>query len=94
MQVSILQALSLLNGEWISEQTGVDSPSVRAVAEAPFFTDERRIETLFLATLSRPPTAVERDRYLAHLKSAANQKQALSDVLWTLLNSQEFLVNH
>jgi hypothetical protein len=94
MQVSILQALSLLNGEWVMQQTGVDSPTVRAVAEAPFFTAERRIDTLFLATLSRPPTATERDRYLAHLKSTANEKEALSDVLWALLNSQEFLVNH
>jgi hypothetical protein len=95
MQVSILQALSLMNGDWITRQTDpVQGEMVRAIANAPFLSDERRIETLFLATLSRPPSLAERDRYLSHLQNADAPRQALSDVLWTLVNSQEFLVNH
>jgi hypothetical protein len=94
MQVSILQALSLMNGDWITRQTDpAHGEMVRAVADAPFLSDERRIETLFLASLSRRPTAAELARYLAHLKAADDPKRALADVLWALVNSQEFLVN-
>jgi hypothetical protein len=94
MQVSILQALSLMNGEWLARQTDPDKgETLRAVLHAPFLTDERRVETLFLAALSRRPTPAERDRYLAHLMKSGDRKKALSDVLWALVNSQEFLVN-
>jgi hypothetical protein len=94
MQVSILQALSLMNGDWLARQTDPDQgETLRAVLAAPFLSDERRVETLFLAALSRRPTPAERDRYLAHLASTADANRALSDLLWTLLNSHEFLVN-
>jgi hypothetical protein len=94
MQVSILQALSLMNGEWLSRQTDPDQGEIlRAVINAPFLPDERRVETLFLATLSRRPDKEELARYLAHLQKAVDPKRALSDVLWVLLNSDEFLVN-
>jgi hypothetical protein len=87
MQVSILQALSLMNGEWVSRQTDPAAGELlRAVADAPFLTDERRVETLFLATLSRRPDKEELARYLAHLRKAADPKHALSDVLWVLIN--------
>jgi hypothetical protein len=94
MQVSILQALSLMNGDWLARQTDPDKgETLRAVIAAPFLTDERRIETLFLATLSRRPDRAETARYLAHLKKTGDPKKGLADVLWTLLNSHEFLVN-
>jgi hypothetical protein len=95
MQVSILQALALMNGEWVGGQTDpARGEFLRAVGSAPFLAPERRIETLFLASLTRPPTPAERDRYLAHLTDAPNPRTALADILWVLVNSNEFLVNH
>jgi len=94
MQVSILQALSLMNGEWLAKQTDpAAGATVRAVASAPFLDDAGRVEVLFLGTLSRRPTKAEADRYLAHLKDADDKARAVADVLWVLLNSNEFLVN-
>jgi hypothetical protein len=64
---------------------------------APFFTDEQRLDTLFLSTLSRFPEDKEREVMLQPINAATNDKerqQALGDVLWALLNSAEFTLNH
>lgn len=95
MQVSILQALSLMNGDFLANQTDpAQGEFIKAVAAAPFLDDGEKIETLFLATLSRRPTKPEKIKYLAHLKNGANAPRALGDLLWILVNCQEFLVNH
>jgi hypothetical protein len=97
MQTSILQALALMNGDWISRQTDPDRGELlRAVADAPFLTTERKIETLFLATVSRRPSADENRRFAAHVDRGGvsnDPRKALADVLWALLNSEEFLLN-
>jgi hypothetical protein len=57
-------------------------------------TDEQSIEDLFLAVQSRLPTPEEKGKTLVYVAGAANRQQALEDVLWSLLNSKEFLFNH
>ncbi len=54
----------------------------------------RQIETLFLWTLSRRPTDVEQRICLDHLKSCPTAAQGLEEVMWSLLNRSEFLLNH
>lgn len=97
-QTSILQALALMNGRFVSDATSLrSSTTLAAVADVPFMTTEQKIETLFLAALSRPPRAEERDRLLAYVqRGGANDDPgaALSDVFWALLNTSEFLFNH
>jgi hypothetical protein len=97
-QTSILQALALMNGKFIDDATSVEhSKTLAAVADAPFLNTERRIETLYLATLSRKPRAKELERlvaYVNHGGSTGNEKEALADVFWSLLNSGEFILNH
>ena len=56
-------------------------------------TAAQAIEELYLAALSRPPRPEERDRLVAYVE-AGDRARALRDVLWTLLNSTEFAVNH
>jgi hypothetical protein len=97
-QTSILQALALMNGKFIDDATSVEhSKTLAAVLDAPFLNTERRIETLYLATLSRKPRAEELTRLVAYVSSGGpthNEKDALSDVFWALLNSGEFILNH
>jgi hypothetical protein len=52
------------------------------------------IEELYLASLSRLPTADEKSKTLGYLNQQANRQLALEDVLWALLNSKEFMFNH
>jgi hypothetical protein len=56
---------------------------------------DQKIEHLFLAALSRKPTAKEQEaigKILANAKD--NQAAALEDIWWALLNSNEFILDH
>ncbi len=52
------------------------------------------IENLYLATLSRTPTAEELQTVQTLLGDSPSRKEALEDLLWTLLNTGEFVFNH
>lgn len=96
-EAGLPQALQLMNGPTIGEATDPERSALLVSLEAPFFKDEQRLDVLFLATLSRRPTAKERDNFLAYIRrggAAGNRRKAAGDVLWALLNSAEFALNH
>ena len=97
-ETSILQALSLMNGQITSDVTSLEaSETLTGVIEAPFLKTEQRIETLFLATLSRKPTADElreMSAYVTKTEPGRSERTGLSDVFWALLNSTEFVLIH
>jgi Protein of unknown function (DUF1549)/Protein of unknown function (DUF1553) len=91
------QALMLLNGKIVDDATDPERSDVLASLDAPFLTDRDRIETLFLATLSRPPSNEMREKLIAHVaaqRSPEAKRRALGNILWALMNSAEFAVNH
>jgi hypothetical protein len=108
VQMSILQALALMNGKVVADATSLQrSETLAAIIDAPFMTTTERIEALYLATLSRTPTAKELDRTVRFVDAAMKRAQgangeaqtaaysnALADVFWALLNSSEFTLNH
>lgn len=95
---TILQSLALMNGEFVTQETSLaDSRLLRSVAEFPGFTTPDRIDAIFMAALTRPPTSQEREKFVAYVEKGGRTgaaDQALSDVLWVLLNGSEFLYNH
>lgn len=97
-QTSILQALALMNGRFIADATSLDrSLTLQAVVESPFLDHRQQLDTLYLATLSRPMRSDEADRlvpYLARGGPSGDTRKALADVFWALLNSSEFNINH
>jgi hypothetical protein len=93
-QTSILQALTLMNGKVMTSATSVRaSETLLAVADAPFLDVPGKIEALYLATLTRRPTGRETERLVRYVESRS-PAEALADVLWALLNSAEFVINH
>jgi hypothetical protein len=52
-----------------------------------------RIRAIFLTVLSRTPTSSEASRWTAHIGRAGGDK-GYEDLIWTLLNTSEFLFNH
>ena len=52
------------------------------------------IHEMFLRTLSRPPTAQEILTAKEDIGAAKEPSDGVRDVLWALLNTREFLVNH
>ena len=97
-QTSILQALTLMNGKFIDDATRLDrSETLAAVANAPFLDTAGKIETLYLAALSREPRPEESVRLVKYVDRggpSGDPDRALADVFWALLNSGEFLLNH
>lgn len=93
----IPQALMLLNGPLVGRLTNpATGDFLAALIDSPFLNDEQRVETLFLATLSRLPKSVERERtqkLLAAKSTESARAQVWGDVLWALLNSGEFVLN-
>jgi hypothetical protein len=98
MQTSILQALTLMNGKFIGEMTSLErSRSLAAVTHAPFMSTADKIEALYMAAVSRPPTAAELKKLTEYVDKggpSGDPKKALADVFWALLNSSEFGFNH
>ncbi|MCG6155911.1 DUF1549 and DUF1553 domain-containing protein [Rubinisphaera margarita] len=93
----IPQALTLMNGGLIDGATGLARSGLLSSLEAPFFSDQERLEILFLATLSRLPRDDERlvfGEYIRPELSDEEKRENFADLLWALLNSAEFTMNH
>ncbi len=88
-QAGIPQALYLMN-------SGHHYAIARAANETVSRkkTPEKVVETMFLATLTRPPTDKESTTMLTHIAKATDKRAAYHDILWALVNSTEFLSNH
>ncbi|WP_010582280.1 DUF1549 domain-containing protein [Schlesneria paludicola] len=95
---SVGNALSLMNGPLISKAMDVSSGSFLSDVLRRHSTENDKIRSLWLAVLSRPPTANELATAKKLLRAAgaqqvANQKatEVYQDLLWALLNSNEFI---
>ncbi|WP_206028703.1 DUF1549 and DUF1553 domain-containing protein [Thalassoroseus pseudoceratinae] len=96
-QAGIPQALTLMNGTLIEGATSLARSGLLASLDAPFFTNKQRVEVLYLATLSRRPTETEwkfLEEYVPQDVTGQELKDGLADILWVLLNSAEFTMNH
>jgi hypothetical protein len=57
-------------------------------------TDDAALEELFLATLSRLPTDKDRALFANYQSGGKDRKTVLTDTLWALINTREFILNH
>ncbi len=88
-QQGIPQALRLMNGPQLNN-AAVVVPMIRANR-----TPEQIIERLYLITLSRRPTAQERQRLVEYVAQHKNEpRDGYEDVMWVLMNCSEFVMNH
>jgi len=55
---------------------------------------ERAMEEVFLRTVSRLPTAAELGQARQDVAAAPDPVQGLRELLWAMLNTREFMVNH
>ena len=97
-ETTIIQALTMMNGSYIDGATNPETSQVLgAIVKAPFLDTPGRIETLYLATLTRRPRSDELallTRFVDRRKTADEQAKALADIFWSLLNGPEFHLNH
>ena len=93
----IPQALTLMNGSLTSGVTHEKTSGLIRSLDAPFFTHRQRLDVLFLSTLSRPPSDDEillLSDVVPESATSEEKKAAMSDLLWALINSAEFTLNH
>jgi hypothetical protein len=91
--VSIFQVLTLANHPRVWEKIRDPNGRVaKVMKETPG--DAKRVEALFLATVSRPPTDAERAACLKFVKEAESPEKGFQGVLWGLVNTREFLLQH
>jgi hypothetical protein len=91
---TISQALHLMNSTEISDKIGHRHGRARRLAASEQSPPEV-VETLFLTTLSRRPSEQERELMLQVFEQDGIDRQAaVEDVMWTLINTKEFLFTH
>jgi hypothetical protein len=56
--------------------------------------DEHVVEELFLATLTRFPKEAEKRQSLEHVQSKPDRQAGFVDIVWALINTREFILNH
>lgn len=91
VNASIPQSLAMMNGVRINT-------AVRAVRDESMLgrllektgDDAAVVEDLYLRTISREPTAKEREVALKFAKESKNRAAVFEDLLWALVNSSEF----
>src|SRR6266545_771037 len=90
---SIFQVLTLANHPRVWEK--IRDPNGRVAKLLKETKDDAsRVDTLFLATVSRLPTESERAACLKFVKEAESSEKGFQGVLWGLLNTREFLLQH
>ncbi|MEM0925319.1 MAG: DUF1549 domain-containing protein [Planctomycetota bacterium] len=88
----VVQTLGMMNGPEMSQAISPATSGLIQSLDAPFLSDRQRIETLFLACLSRLPAEPELERFLQFLSSgdpSSSRQDRLSDIVWVLLNTSE-----
>jgi hypothetical protein len=56
--------------------------------------DDEILDELFLATLTRLPSADEKQAFAEHRKEEKDRAAAFTDTMWALINTREFVLNH
>ncbi|MBI4862836.1 MAG: DUF1553 domain-containing protein [Candidatus Riflebacteria bacterium] len=70
------------------------SSVLKALAREHWRDPGRLVEELYLRCLSRRPTPAETGTAVAHLRSRFIRGPAVEDLVWALINTQEFLYRH
>lgn len=84
-----IQALQMLNGGLVFEAAKV--LRARLLDEAPDASRTQIVELLFLHTLSRRPSHIERERFTKALQSSADWHDNLLSACVAILNANEFV---
>ena len=93
-EATLAQSLHLLNSKEIQAKMTSDQGLAASLAASsdPL---ELKVEQLYLAALSRPPTASELHTASEYILSRPDApRPAYEDLVWAILNSKEFLFNH
>ena len=91
---TMVQVLHISNGDSLNDKLAAKGNRIEKMLSdgAP---DDKLIENVYLAALSRFPTDEEKQDLTAALAEPGQDKrQLVEDLFWSVLSSREFLFNH
>jgi hypothetical protein len=89
---TIPQALVMMNSALVHNYTSAQGKTLLSELLANGQTDEQIVRALYVRVLARKPSADELATCQRFINKVGDRKEALEDVLWTLVNSTEFLL--
>jgi hypothetical protein len=92
VQGTIPQALLLMNSALIDAYTSARGKTVLARLLREEKSDEQILAALYQRVLARKPTEAELSVCKRYILKVGDRREALEDVLWSLINSTEFLI--
>ena len=92
-ETTLAQTMEMVSGELITDLLNNRENRI-ADAEHSNETTARFIENFWWSALSRPPTAKEAASMAEYVAQHSDQRSALQDIAWAVLNSNEFLLRH
>ncbi|MGE3807457.1 MAG: DUF1553 domain-containing protein [Gemmataceae bacterium] len=90
---SVLQILSFANHPRLWQKIQDDKGEAARILKE-IKDDNARVEEVFLVALSRLPADEEKATCLKYLKDAESPEKGLEGILWSLINTKEFLLQH
>jgi len=87
------QALELIVGPMVTDKLAQPKNRLGQLLEADA-TDEEILSLLYQSALSREPSQSTSESLLEYVATSDERRQAWEDVVWTVLNSQEFIYQH
>lgn len=91
---TLAQALHLINGGTVQSALQAGDGRVARLAGSDPFTPDPVIDEIWMAAFSRKPTDNERGEIATYLGGAEDKRAALEDVMWSVVNTKEFIFNH
>jgi len=87
-EASLDQALQLMNSRLIRDQVANARRGLHALS------DNELTDQLYLSAFSRLPRTAERTTVIRHLEAALDRGEAIEDLVWALINTNEFMFQH
>jgi len=88
---NVPQALFLMNSPQIASQVRADGNTRLAELLRKYSDDSDALNELYLMVLAREPSKKELAICQSYLQQLGNRREAFEDLMWSLLNSSEFL---
>lgn len=89
---TIPQALLMMNSALVTSYTSGSGKTILAKLLEEDRTDEQIVTALYERVLARKPKIEELEVCRRHVGKVEDRKEALEDILWSLVNSTEFLI--
>jgi hypothetical protein len=91
---TLLQTVYLRNDQDVWKRLSTKSGWIKQIAAEKNPDVERLIESAWLRTLGRKPTEAEQKTARESVAGAENTTAGIQSLMWALLNTKEFIVNH